>query len=225
MATIDGWTVRDEFDPAGLIGPVAYLAAAGLIAGLIACLRVSPAGPTVAGLVLAGWYGALYLVPQRVIDLIPNRLDLALVEAQPRVPLANGTLAMLSVLFLVALWSPGRWRRWPGRRGEPDALASPSQVREAPPPEPEPTPVAEAGSEPAVLTPGAGEKVGKEERENATDPPESPPPPWPQPAERETTPVPTDAPAEPEPPTAAGDAGNLAGSLATAQTRPSTLAD
>lgn len=206
MATINRWTTQDEFHPTGLIGPVAYLAAAGLIAGLIACLRVSPAGPTVAGLAFAGLYGALFVVPLRVIDLIPKRLDLALVDAQPRVPVVNGTLGMLAVLFLVALWSPGRWRRWPSRRREPATPADSLQASDEPPSE-------------LILTLAP---------EAAPSDKESSPPSWPQPAERATTPIPTDAPAEPEPPTpqnGQGEAGSLPPVLSTSQSRPATLAD
>lgn len=211
MATIDGWVAKDQFDTVGLIGPIAYLAAAGLIAGLIACLRVSPLGPTIAGLAFGGLYAALFVTPLRVVEAIPDQLDLGIVEARLREPVDNGTLAMLSALLLIALWSPARWRRWPSGR--------PAQA-----------PAPALASEPAtpgvhVLGPGDATTAldGPADSEGAPELPGSPPPAWPQPAEQSATPTPTDAPAETEPPAAAGASSVVPGTAAAK--RPSTLAD
>jgi hypothetical protein len=52
-ATIDRWAETSTFHTARLIEPAVYLAAAGIVLGLIATLRISPLGPAVAGLLLA----------------------------------------------------------------------------------------------------------------------------------------------------------------------------
>lgn len=198
-ATIHGWLTRDEFDSTRLLGPIAYLAVAGLIAGLVACLRTSPAGATVAGLGFAGLYCALYVTPLRFLDAIPERLSLGPVHASPRVPLVNGTLATLCVLLLVAVGSFGRWRRWPRQHFEPPA-ASPA-------------------AEPDLVATGPSLTPAFSDHEVDT-----PPPAWPQPAEEAKTPTPTDAPAEPEPPTIEASAGHVPVSP-TGQARPTTLVD
>lgn len=122
--TIKELTEAERFNTVDLIGPVAYLAVAGVVLGLIASLRVSPAGPGIAGIALAVPHVALFVSPPRTIDAIPKRVDLGIADALPRVPLTNGTLALLACCLLVAVFSADRWRRSPAPRGE-GATASP----------------------------------------------------------------------------------------------------
>lgn len=126
-ATITRWVDHDTYKTVDLLGPVAYIVAAGLLLGLVACLRISPAGPLVAGLAYAALYGALFVDPLRVIDAIPKNADLGPVDAQLRVPVVNGTLALIAGCLLVALVSGGRWRRWPtaARPAEAEGFADP----------------------------------------------------------------------------------------------------
>src|SRR5215475_9993128 len=54
--------------------PVLFLAAAGLILGLIATLRISPLGAVLAGFVYTVSYLALLVAPARVLDLLNHHL-------------------------------------------------------------------------------------------------------------------------------------------------------
>src|SRR5215211_8764525 len=53
--TIAAWEQQDTINTGDLLKPAAFLAAAGILLGLVATLRFSPAGPLVTGL--------LFLVP------------------------------------------------------------------------------------------------------------------------------------------------------------------
>ena len=107
------WLDQRKYDTTDLLGPIGYLAAAGLLLGLVASLRLSPVGPGVAGAVYAAGYGVLLVNPLWGIDQIPNRIDLGFVDASPRVPVTNGTLAVVAFCLLTAVLSGKRWRRWP----------------------------------------------------------------------------------------------------------------
>ncbi|MFD0584303.1 hypothetical protein [Dactylosporangium darangshiense] len=92
--------------------PAAYLLGAGLIIGLIATLRISPVGPIVAGLALLGTYVSLFIDPISVFNSL-DPIDMGFATADLRVPVTNGTTAVLGLALLVAAASVKRWRPWP----------------------------------------------------------------------------------------------------------------
>jgi hypothetical protein len=105
------WVERNAYRTTDLIGPIAYLAVAGLLIGLIACLRLSPAGPIAAGIIYIAGYTVMFINPLWGIRHIPRHLDLGIVDAEPRIPVTNGTLAILAVCLVVASANRDRWRR------------------------------------------------------------------------------------------------------------------
>lgn len=111
--TITRWAETDTFNTARLIEPAVYLAVAGIILGLIATLRTSPAGALVAGLLLVAPYAALFFSPLRVRSAVPGGWGLFGDPLPLRLPLDNGTLALVGMLLLMAVFSAQRWRRWP----------------------------------------------------------------------------------------------------------------
>jgi hypothetical protein len=114
-STIGGWAETGVFHTARLIEPAVYLGVAGIVLGLIATLRISPLGPTVAGLLLAAPYVGMFIAPLRVRSAVPGGWRL-FGEALPlRLPLENGTLFLLGVLLFVSVFSAKRWRQWPAR--------------------------------------------------------------------------------------------------------------
>ena len=96
----------------GATVPLAVLAGAGLVFGIIATTRVSPAGPLVAGLLIVGVQVAYLARPERITDLVPKKFLGA--EAALTLPATTGLGAVLGVGLMVALFSLGRWRTWPG---------------------------------------------------------------------------------------------------------------
>jgi hypothetical protein len=127
--TIAGWEERGSYNTVDLIAPAAYLVTAGVVLGLLATLRVSPAGPLVAGVLLAGPYVAMFADPFRVRDAVPADRELLGEPLSFRLPLDNGTLLLVGVLLLMAVFSVQRWRRWPAPAAAPAAQA---EVPEAP---------------------------------------------------------------------------------------------
>jgi hypothetical protein len=107
------WVRNDTYNWANLIGPTVYLAAAALVLGLIAVLRISPLGPIVAGLALVAPYLALFAAPFRVRDAVPDRWRLFGDPLPLDQPLDNGTLFMIGAMLLMATFSVQRWRSWP----------------------------------------------------------------------------------------------------------------
>lgn len=91
--------------------PLALLAAAGLLIGLIASTRLSPAGPVLAGLIFLGAQGVFVWDPSLVVDNTPDSiLGEKLVAA---IPAASGTGMLLGVVMLVSVFSVARWRGAP----------------------------------------------------------------------------------------------------------------
>jgi hypothetical protein len=113
LATLASWQQSGGFNTADLLLPAAYLLAAGILIGLIATLRISPLGALIAGLFYAGTYVALFFNPVRVRNAVPESLRLLGRTVAPRAPLDNGTLLLIGAALLVAVFSFGRWRRWP----------------------------------------------------------------------------------------------------------------
>jgi hypothetical protein len=129
--TIEGWLDRGTFDSVDLIQPAAYLGAAGVVLGLVATLRISPLGPLVAGLLLAGVYGAMFADPFAVRDRVPDDWKLFGDPIPLRTPLTNGTLLLIGVLLIMSVLSAQRWRTWPAAApavaAEPPAYAEPEE--------------------------------------------------------------------------------------------------
>jgi hypothetical protein len=98
--------------------PLLVLAAAGVLLGLIATLRVSPLGAVVTGTVYAASYLLLLAAPGTVLRLFRHSLSIAGRHADASTPIRTGTALVLGGLLLVAVFSAGRWRRWPSDGGE-----------------------------------------------------------------------------------------------------------
>ncbi|MER7893095.1 hypothetical protein ABTX15_25065 [Micromonospora sp. NPDC094482] len=108
---------------AAFVWPAVCLAAAGLLLGLIATLRVSPLGAVLTGLAYTASYLALLVDPDAVLGLFPKSLSLAGRSVDPTMPLRTGGALLLGALLLVGIASVGRWRRWPApavAEAEPD---------------------------------------------------------------------------------------------------------
>jgi hypothetical protein len=111
--TVARWVRNDTYNWANLIEPTVYLAAAALVLGLIAVLRISPLGPIVAGLTLVAPYLALFAGPFRVRDAVPDGWRLLGDPLPLDQPLDNGTLFVIGAMLLMATFSAQRWRSWP----------------------------------------------------------------------------------------------------------------
>jgi len=121
-ATVAAWDAAGRFNTADLIGPVILLAVAGIILGLLGTLRFSPAGPMAAGALFVTPTVLMFINPVRTLDGFfrplgistdpPPRRILAQ-DLEPWLPVENGTLLVLGVLLLMAVFSSQRWRRWP----------------------------------------------------------------------------------------------------------------
>ncbi|MBN1172899.1 MAG: hypothetical protein JXA67_12055 [Micromonosporaceae bacterium] len=128
--TFSRWIDDNTYDTADLIGPIAYLAVAGLLFGLVATLRISPLGPMLAGVCYLAVFGVMFVDPLWGLEVIPDRIDLPWVDAQPHDPIKNGTLAMLALCLLATSISVKRWRQWPaqGSTGARAAEESPAET-------------------------------------------------------------------------------------------------
>jgi len=98
-----------------LAEPLLFLAAAGLVVGLVASLRVSPVGPLVAGLALVAPDIGLLVDPRRTHDLLNYTVKVPGLATRGDIslPLTTGLSLVVGVLLLVAVAAPGRWRAWP----------------------------------------------------------------------------------------------------------------
>jgi hypothetical protein len=153
QGTVQEWNLAGRFDTADLVVPGVFLAVAGIVLGLLATLRVSPVGPLVAGLLLLVPTVGMFIHPFDAAEMISDEDGWVLLDqaVQPRLPVANGTLLMLSALLLMAVFSAHRWRRLPAVAAAPVAVdadvpptpgAAPVVVDDRPA-EPEPEPDAE----------------------------------------------------------------------------------
>lgn len=111
--TIGNWVKNNTFNWANLIEPAVYLAAAAVLLGVVGMLRISPLGPLVAGLILVAPYAAMFRVPFRVHDAVPDGWRLFGDALPLEQPLDNGTLFLIGAALLIATFSAQRWRRWP----------------------------------------------------------------------------------------------------------------
>ncbi|WBB77390.1 hypothetical protein O7606_13915 [Micromonospora sp. WMMD882] len=129
--TIDRWVELGTFNTANLIEPAVYLGVAGLLLGLVGMLRVSPLGPLVAGLLLVAPYVGMFVAPFEVRDLVPDGWQVFGDPLPLLLPVRNGTLFLIGVALLVAVFSGQRWRRWP-RPLAPSPEPPPSAANEEP---------------------------------------------------------------------------------------------
>ncbi|MFG3700759.1 hypothetical protein ACGF5C_22995 [Micromonospora sp. NPDC047620] len=104
-------------DPDALLKPLLVLAAAGLLLGLIATVRISPLGSVLTGLAYSISYVGLLFSPARLLDLLGHKLSVAGYQIDLLTPVRTGTTLLLGSLLLVGVASAQRWRRWP----QPDA--------------------------------------------------------------------------------------------------------
>jgi hypothetical protein len=111
-------------DTNALLKPLAVLAAAGLLLGLIATVRISPLGSVLTGLVYAASYVGLLVSPAGLLGLFSHKLTAAGYQIDLLTPVRTGTTLLLGSLLLVGVVSIQRWRRWP----RPDADESPIAV-------------------------------------------------------------------------------------------------
>ena len=134
--TIAKWNEENFFDTAELIGPAAFLAAAGILLGLVGTLRWSPAGPLVAGLLFVVPTIFMFINPFRTLDAfsVDQQRRLLDQDFQPWLPVVNGTLLVLGALLLMAVFSAQRWRRWPAATAPFAAAGTPEAVSPAPAP-------------------------------------------------------------------------------------------
>lgn len=108
---------------ADFVRPLLFLAAAGILLGLIGTLRFSPLGAIVAGAGYATSYVALLIAPGRLLDLVTHNLSVAGQRGDLSTPIRTGTTLLVGAMLLVAVFSAGRWRRWPRPVAEVDNLA------------------------------------------------------------------------------------------------------
>ncbi|UWZ35895.1 hypothetical protein Drose_33205 [Dactylosporangium roseum] len=149
--TVEGWIERGAFDSVDLLAPAAYLLGAGLLIGLIATLRISPVGPIVAGLALLATYVSLFIDPLSTMSSLPDDLKVGGLTVDLRVPIANGTTAVLGLALLIAAASVKRWRTWPTVVEVPAEPAGPVDIHEYPLGH-GPKPVPQVGARPPYAT-------------------------------------------------------------------------
>ncbi len=169
------WVSSRRFDTVDLIEPAIYLAVAGILLGLIATLRISPVGPLVAGLLLVAAYVGMFISPLKMHRAVPDDWEVQNRHFALTVPLDNGTLALIGVLLIMAVFSAERWRRpvaavvvpgatgasdsAPGISGGPDsasgAATEPDADLAAPDPVGEPVLLPDRSPEPEKVSVGA----------------------------------------------------------------------
>lgn len=108
---------RDEVPNGWLVGG-GILVGVGLLAGLIASLRTSPAGAIFASVVFLGASSFMYVQPDRARDLFETSWRFREYPIDLATPLTSGVLAFAGGLLLMSLFSAARWR---GRPSEDDA--------------------------------------------------------------------------------------------------------
>jgi hypothetical protein len=110
------------FHTGDFVRPLLYLAAAGILLGLIGTLRFSPLGSTLTGVAYVASYVALLIAPKNMLDLFKHNLSVFGQKADPTTPIQTGTTLVIGAVLLVSVVSAARWRRWPRPAGdEPDA--------------------------------------------------------------------------------------------------------
>ncbi|MEV0002352.1 hypothetical protein AB0H28_08710 [Micromonospora sp. NPDC050980] len=152
--TVDRWVEIGTYSTPNLIEPAVYLGVAGVLLGLLGTLRFSPLGPLVAGLLLVAPYVGLFVAPFSVRDRVPGDLKLLGDPLPLRQPLDNGTLFLIGMLLLMAVFSAARWRRGPAPRTDGAELTpdgTPAEQRPAPADWPPPAPPRDPDTAPLTL--------------------------------------------------------------------------
>jgi hypothetical protein len=108
-----GHTASATLHGGAFLRPLLLLAAAGLMLGLLATLRVSPLGAAAIGAMYTMSYVLLLVAPGRVARVLPDDMYVAGHLLNLAAPLRSGIAAVLGVLLLVAAASAQRWRSWP----------------------------------------------------------------------------------------------------------------
>lgn len=115
--TIDRWSEVGTYATANLIEPAVYLAVAGILLGLLGTLRTSPVGPLVAGVLMVLPYVGMFVAPFKVRGNIPEDLKVLGDPLPLRETVENGTLFLIGLMLLMAVFSFQRWQRWPAPAG------------------------------------------------------------------------------------------------------------
>ncbi|MER7443376.1 hypothetical protein [Micromonospora avicenniae] len=115
-------------DAIALLKPLLVLAAAGLLLGLIATVRVSPLGSVLTGLAYAVSYAGLLFSPAWVLDLLSHKLSVAGYQIDLLTPVRTGTTLLLGLLLMVGVVSVHRWRRWPQPDADEQTVEVPDQM-------------------------------------------------------------------------------------------------
>ncbi|SCE66151.1 hypothetical protein GA0070607_0085 [Micromonospora coriariae] len=118
----------DALDPNALLKPLLVLAAAGLLLGLIATVRISPIGSVLAGLAYIVSYAGLLFSPVRLLDLLSHKLSVAGYQIDLLTPVRTGTTLLLGSLLLVGVASVQRWRRWPQSDADEPTILAPDTI-------------------------------------------------------------------------------------------------
>jgi hypothetical protein len=115
-------------DPNALLKPLLVLAAAGLLLGLIATVRISPLGSVLTGLTYSVSYVGLFFSPARLLDLLSHKLSVAGYQIDLLTPVRTGTTLLLGSLLLVGVASVQRWRRWPQSDADEPTVVVPAKI-------------------------------------------------------------------------------------------------
>ncbi|GAA2641332.1 hypothetical protein GCM10010399_88920 [Dactylosporangium fulvum] len=115
--------------PDDFVRPLLFLAAAGLLLGMLGSLHFSPLGALVMGAAYTLSNTLLLVSPSWVLDLFADDASLAGRHVDLAAPIRTGTAMVLGVLLLVGALSMRRWRR-PARAGDP--VSEPVAERDRP---------------------------------------------------------------------------------------------
>lgn len=158
----DTYSSKGVFVAGDFVRPLAMLMVAGLLLGIIACLRISPVGPLVVGVGYLATFAGLTVWPHRAYDLFAYTFRLSFLHGQGKgdltTPLTTGTAPVIGALLIVAVVSAKRWQRWPRSVGA-HSIAAQDSASPAGYPEPASYPAptwsssGDTGSEPAESTP------------------------------------------------------------------------
>ncbi|MFJ8577015.1 hypothetical protein [Micromonospora sp. NPDC093277] len=110
------------------VRPALVLAAAGILLGLIATLRLSPLGATLAGLFYSASYLGLLVSPTSQMKLLNHKPTLAGHQVDLAAPVRSGTTLLLGSLLLVAVVSVRRWQRWPQPGADDSSVLVPDEI-------------------------------------------------------------------------------------------------
>ncbi|MFG2053561.1 hypothetical protein ACGFI9_05955 [Micromonospora sp. NPDC048930] len=117
-----------SLDSGDFVRPALVLAAAGILLGLIATLRFSPLGATLAGLVYSVSYLGLLVSPTAVMKLLDHKPTLSGHQVDLAAPVRTGTTLLVGSLLLVGVVSVRRWQRWPQPGSDAPAALQPDDI-------------------------------------------------------------------------------------------------